>query len=117
MALTVKPVVVLSRGFAVTANAEGGLDIRTGADGDGLGVPAFLDSLKADLGEGVALLDALQVSSASDLDGLFADAAGIDVVLACFLGVAPIDRLLRWPGPDGAPSPERSVATSASWAR
>lgn len=99
MALTVKPVIILSRGFAVVVNEEGGLDVRSGGKENKGGVPEFVGTLKKELQDGVTLLDELTVSTPSDLDPLFSADSGIDVVLACFLGVAPIERLLRWPGP------------------
>jgi L-fucose isomerase-like protein len=99
MALTVKPVIILSRGFAVMANEEGGLDIRTGAEDNKGAVPELVDTLKKELGDKVTLLDELVVSKPVDLDPIFLAVSDIDVILACFLGVAPIDKLLRWPGP------------------
>jgi L-fucose isomerase-like protein len=99
MTLSVKPVIILSRGSAVMANQAGGLDILTGAEGDKRGVPVFMDVLKKELEGEIMLLDEFVVSVSSDLDPLFAAAPEIDVILACFLGVAPIHKLLRWPGP------------------
>ena len=99
MKLSVKPVIILSRGFSVTANTEGGLEILPAAEGNMGGVPAFIDALKKELGDEVTLLDELMISRPSDFDRLFEAVSEIDVILACFLGVAPIDQLLRWPGP------------------
>jgi L-fucose isomerase-like protein len=99
MALTVMPVILTSRGSAVTANEEGGLEIFTGAQGTEGGAPKFMDALRNELGDEATLLDPLAVSTPSELDPIFDTASHIDVLLVCFLGVMPIDRLLRWPGP------------------
>lgn len=99
MALTVKPVIISSRGSIVTANEEGGLVIRTGTEKNNSAVTEFVDALNNELGDEVTLLDELVVSTPVDLDPLFRARSEIDVILACFLGVAPIDKLLQWPGP------------------
>lgn len=97
--MDVKPVVVLSRGAGVFVEPDGRMNMVVDAEASRGRIHALLEELKAEIGDLVGMLNPLFVSDPSDFDPLFGPGAVADALLVYFLGVTPIDKLLRWPGP------------------
>ena len=97
--MRIKPVFIRSRGRGVFIEGDGGLDVDRVAEADRQRIDAQLNELKNELGNRVTVLDEIVAGDPADFDALHTSKEGIDIVLAYFRGVTPIENLLRWPGP------------------
>lgn len=99
MDMNVKPVFILSRGAGVFVEPNGRLEMVKDRDTTRNRINALLDELKTELGAHVTILGELLVGEPMDFEPLFSNKNEIDVLLVYFLGVTPIEALLRWQGP------------------
>lgn len=97
--MNVKPVFILSRGAGVFVHEDGRMEMVLDADTSRKRFNALLDELKTDLDDQVTILDELLIGDPSDFEPLFSAEDEIDALLVYFLGVTPIEALLRWQGP------------------
>jgi L-fucose isomerase-like protein len=97
--MNVKPVFILSRGAGVFVDHKGRIETVKEDAANQDRINSLLEELKTELGGRVKILEGLFVSQPADLDSIFASKDKIDLLLVYFLGVAPIEALLRWEGP------------------
>ena len=97
--LNVKPVFILSRGTGVYVDRDGRIEIVQGEAPIRERINTLVKELESELGNPVNILEGLFVNQPADLDSLFTTKDEIDLLLAYFLGVTPIETLLRWQGP------------------
>jgi L-fucose isomerase-like protein len=97
--MNIKPVFILSRGAGVFVDQNGGLEMVVDGDANRNRIDALLSELRAEIGDQVTILDELMVGDPSDFKPLFTSKDEIHVIIAYFLGVTPIEELLRWKGP------------------
>jgi len=99
MALNVKPVFILSREAGVFIDPDGRMEVLRNGERTRDRIAEMLAEMRGALGRDAALLDELLVGDPSGFAPLFSSRDEIDVVLLCFLGVTPLEPLLRWKGP------------------
>jgi L-fucose isomerase-like protein len=97
--MNVKPVFILSRGAGVFVDHNGRIETVKEEATNRDRINSLLEELKSELGDQVKILEGLFVSQPADLDSIFVKKDDIDLLLVYFLGVAPIEGLLRWQGP------------------
>jgi len=97
--MNIKPVFILSRGAGVFIDQKGGLEMVVDGDANRNRIDVLLSELKAEVGDQVTILDEIMVGDPSDFESLFTSKNEIDVIIAYFLGVTPIEKLLLWKGP------------------
>jgi len=97
--MNIKPVFILSRGAGVFVDQKGGLEMVVDGDANRNRIDALLSELHAEVGDQATILDEVMVSDPSDFESLFTSKDEIHVIIAYFLGVTPIEELLRWQGP------------------
>jgi hypothetical protein len=97
--MDIKPVVILSRGAGVFVEADGRMNMVVDTGATHSRIQVLLKELETEIGEGARILEPLLVSDPSDFEPLFQVGEGPDVLLVYFLGVTPIERLLRRPEP------------------
>ncbi len=97
--MTIKPVFMLSRGVGISIKPTGQLESLKDKEEIRNRINFFLEELKAELGDGVTISEQLLVNDPADFNPLFSSKDGAEVLLVYFLGVIPIENLLRWPGP------------------
>jgi L-fucose isomerase-like protein len=110
--MNIKPVFILSRGAGVFVDQKGGLQMVVDGDANRNRIDALLTELRAEVGDHVTILDELMVGDPSDFKSLFTSKDEIHVIIAYFLGVTPIEELLRWKGPIIAFSGQHTPAFS-----
>ncbi|MBW1787100.1 MAG: hypothetical protein JRK53_10870 [Deltaproteobacteria bacterium] len=99
MGLNIKPVIVLSRGAGVFVNESGRMEMVLDNEDTGARIRSLLEEMKAETGPHASILEPLAVSDPADFKPLFRDGQDIDALLVYFLGVTPIEQLLKWQGP------------------
>ena len=109
--MNIKPVFILSRGAGVFVDQKGGLEMIVDGDVNQSRITALLDELKTEVGDQVSILDEVMVGDPSDFESLFTSKDEIHVIIAYFLGVTPIEELLRWQGPIIAFSGQHTLRT------
>ena len=87
----IKPVFILSRGAGVFVDNKGGLEMIMDGDATRNRIHALLSELKAEVGDQGTILDETLVGDPSGFDSLFSSKDEIDVIIAYFLGVTPIE--------------------------
>ena len=97
--MNIKPVIIMSRGAGVFVDQRGGLEMVVDGEANRNRIDALLSELKEEVGDQVTILDEILVGDPSDFESLIKSEDDIDVVLAYFLGVTPIEKLLLWNGP------------------
>ena len=97
--LNVKPVFILSRGAGVFVDHNGRIEMVKEQAANRDRIDALLGDLRSELDNHVKILEGLFVSQPADIDLLFVSKDEIDLLLVYFLGVTPIEALLRWQGP------------------
>jgi len=99
MGINVKPVFILSRGAGVFFEPDGHMEIVTDGDNNRNRINELLNEIKAEMGDWVTLLDEILVTDPTEFTPIFTEKNQIDVLLVYFLGVTPIEALLKWQGP------------------
>ena len=99
MSMTVKPVFVLSRGAGVFVEPEGRLEIQADAEITRLQIGGLLNELKEQLRESNLFSRSSSWATLRDLLRFSPLRRAQTFLLVYFLGVTPIERLLRWQGP------------------
>jgi len=99
MSLNLKPVFVLSRETGAFLEPSGRLEVVNDGKTLQARIQVLLEELKEALGPRLTLLQELVVGEPAGFEPLFRDQDGIDVLLVYFLGVTPIEALLRWKKP------------------
>ncbi len=97
--MNVKPVFILSRGAGVFVDETGRMEMVLDSLANQDRLKALLEELESEIGNQVTVLKELIVSVPSDFEPLFGSTEDIDSLLVYFLGVTPIETLLRWEGP------------------
>lgn len=97
--INVKPVFILSRGAGVFIDPDGRIEIAQGDAANRERINSQLEELTSGLNSQVNVMEGLLVKQPEDLEEIFASKDEIDALLVYFLGVAPIETLLRWQGP------------------
>lgn len=97
--MKIKPVIILSRGAGVFVDPDGRIEMVRDKGMNRNRISALLEELKAEVGDQVTILEELLVSNPTDFESLSEANNEIDALLVYFLGVTPIDALLRWQGP------------------
>ena len=96
--MNIKPVIILSRGAGVFVDPDGRMELILDQKQSRARIKELLTDLKREMGVDATILEELYVGSSSDYQILFNEKNNIDVVLLYFLGVTPIEELLRWQG-------------------
>ena len=99
MGISVKPVFILSRGAGVFTNQDGRMEVVLDGDANRNRINELLQELGSEAGDRVTIREELLVSDPADFESLSEARDEIDVILAYFLGVTPIEGLLGWSGP------------------
>jgi len=97
--LNIKPVVILSRGSGVFIDGDGRMEMVPDGAETKVRFNTLLQELKSELEDRATILEALVVSAPDECASLVRSGEEIDALLVLFLGVTPIEELLRWPGP------------------
>ena len=97
--MNVKPIFILSRGAGVFVDHEGRIETVREETANRDRINSLLEELKSELGGHVNILEGLFVGRPEDLDSIFVSKDEIDALLVLFLGVTPIEALLKWQGP------------------
>jgi L-fucose isomerase-like protein len=97
--MNVKPIFILSRGAGVFVDGTGRMEMVWDQDANRNRLNTLLEELESEVGNQATVLEKLLVSVPSDLETLFTSKENIDILLVYFLGVTPIESLLRWDGP------------------
>ena len=99
MDVSIKPVIVLSRGAGVFVNESGRMEMILDNEDSGARIQSMLREMKGEIGSHASILEPLTVSDPADFKALFQGGGDIDALLVYFLGVTPIEELLKWRGP------------------